>query len=80
MILFTRTLMVLGNPRETGGWARRMAKLVTDKTGKETALWAGLVRSRGWHPHLLCLLPEYGGVRDRHRDTHGRRAVPRRSH
>ena len=42
MILFTRTLTVLGDPRETGGWARRMAKLVTEKTGKETALWAGL--------------------------------------
>jgi hypothetical protein len=42
MILFTRTLTVLGNPLETGGWARRMAKLVTEKTGKETALWAGL--------------------------------------
>jgi hypothetical protein len=42
MVLFTRTLTVLGNPRDTGGWARRMAKLVTEKTGKETALWAGL--------------------------------------
>ena len=42
MILFTRTLTVLGNPRETGAWARRMAKLVTEKTGKETALWVGL--------------------------------------
>ena len=42
MILFTRTVTVLGNPRDTGGWARRMAKLVTEKTGKETALWAGL--------------------------------------
>src|SRR5271154_6921392 len=42
MILFTRTLIVLGNPRETGGWARKMATLVTEKTGKETAVWAGL--------------------------------------
>ena len=42
MILFTRTLTVLGNPRETGGWARRMAKLVTEKTGKETAAWVGM--------------------------------------
>jgi hypothetical protein len=42
MILFTRTLTVLGNPRETGAWARKMAKLVTEKTGKETALWLGL--------------------------------------
>lgn len=42
MILFMRTVTVLGNPRETGGWARGMAKLVTEKTGKETALWAGL--------------------------------------
>ena len=41
-ILFTRTLTVLGNPRETGGWAQRMAKLATDKTGQETALWVGL--------------------------------------
>ena len=46
MILFTRTLTVLGNPRETGGWARGMAKLVTEKTGKETALWAGLSGTR----------------------------------
>ena len=42
MILFTRTVTVLGNPRETGGWARRMAKLATEKTGTETALWTGL--------------------------------------
>lgn len=42
MILFTRTLKVLGNPREHGEWASRMAKLVSEKTGKETALWAGL--------------------------------------
>jgi hypothetical protein len=42
MILFTRTLTVLGDPRETGGWARRMAKLVSEKTGKETALWVGV--------------------------------------
>ena len=46
MILFTRTLTVRGNPRETGGWAGRMAKLVTEKTGKETALWAGLSGTR----------------------------------
>ena len=50
MILFTRTVTVMGNPRETGGWARRMAKLVTDKTGTETALWAGVSGApRGTH-------------------------------
>ncbi|HEY5274450.1 MAG TPA: hypothetical protein VIJ34_14640 [Acidimicrobiales bacterium] len=42
MILFTRTLAVLGNPRDTGGWVRKMATLVTERTGKETAAWAGL--------------------------------------
>ena len=42
MILFTRTVTVMGNPRETGGWARRMAAMVSEKTGTETAVWIGL--------------------------------------
>lgn len=42
MILFTRTLTALGHPRDTGDWARKMATQVTEKTGNETAVWAGL--------------------------------------
>ena len=71
MILFTRTLTVLGNPLETGGWARRMAKLVTEKTGKETALWAGLSGTAPG-PTSSLPFPEHGGLPDGYRDARGR--------
>ncbi len=61
MILFMRTVTVLGNPRETGGWAQRMAKLVTEKTGKETALWAGL---SGGAPGTLVFSAFYENMAD----------------
>lgn len=61
MMLFMRTVTVLGNPRETGGWAQRMAKLVTEKTGKETALWVGL---SGAGPGTLVFSAFYESMAD----------------